>query len=281
MLIGAIVWLPLTVMVACYSAILWKLDRYEAQVLRREHPICVSYKTRVAKTLFAVVLTFVVLRVPFTAMVFVRHNLLRSQAGINQVDAGYSVLWYTSHYLIFLHAAVNPLIYGLTNDNFRRAYSQTPLCWCNRSGGGKATGTAAKRTRAAAAGRRSAPASLQKLATSAPAGAAPPTSIRPQLQPRSACETMSVHRQSRTVVGGGALMWSWLNSAALLRSTTGGASTTVVSTVLGSPSASKTSPQQAVAGVGVAEASAGGAVETVPGVDEMMGVYRIRGDNIV
>lgn len=31
---------------------------------------------------------------------------------------------------MFLNASVNPLIYGFNNDNFRRAYDQTPLCKC-------------------------------------------------------------------------------------------------------------------------------------------------------
>lgn len=113
-------------MVICYSAILWKLERYERQALRREHPFSVSYKRRVAKTLFLVVLTFVALRGPFTALIFIRNQLLNQEV-FNQVNGSFAILYYVSHYLIFLNAAVNPLIYGLTNDNFRRAYSQTPL----------------------------------------------------------------------------------------------------------------------------------------------------------
>ncbi|BFG05196.1 neuropeptide FF receptor 2 [Drosophila madeirensis] len=34
------------------------------------------------------------------------------------------LFWYLSQYLMFLNAAVNPLIYGFNNENFRRAYSQ-------------------------------------------------------------------------------------------------------------------------------------------------------------
>lgn len=138
-LIGAIVWLPLGCMIVCYAAILWKLDRYETRMmrLRREQQqsvVSVSYKRRAAKTLFAVVLTFVVLRLPFTVMVFARYDLQQQSAGMNQVDGSFSVLWYTSHYLIFLHAAINPFIYGLTNVNFRNAYGRTPVfrvwTWC-------------------------------------------------------------------------------------------------------------------------------------------------------
>lgn len=85
---------------------------------------------KVAKTLFVVVLTFVVLRVPFTALIIMRNAMLSSESVINQANGSFAILWYASHYLIFLNAAVNPLIYGLTNDNFRRAYHQTPILFC-------------------------------------------------------------------------------------------------------------------------------------------------------
>lgn len=133
-LISALVWFPLGVMVLCYSAIFWKLDRYEAKVLKREHPISVSYKTKVAKTLFIVLITFIILRLPFTTLVFVRNQMLKNSKK-DSVDQSFQVLWYTSHYLIFLNSAINPVIYGLTNDNFRRAFNQTTLLQCFCRGG--------------------------------------------------------------------------------------------------------------------------------------------------
>lgn len=123
-LISALVWFPLTVMIICYTLIFWKLDRYEREVLKREHPISVSYKKKVAKTLFIVLVIFIILRAPFTALIFMRNQMLRNSE-MNQVEGSFHSLWYAAHYLIFLNAAVNPLIYGLTNDNFRRAYYQT------------------------------------------------------------------------------------------------------------------------------------------------------------
>jgi 7 transmembrane receptor (rhodopsin family) len=129
-IISVLVWVPLCVMVLCYSSIFWKLDRYEKQVLKREHPISVSYKRKVAKSLFIIVITFVVLRLPFTAMVFIRNDWVLSTGGGTSLSGSFYILWYTSHYLMFFNAAINPVIYGMTNDNFRRAYHQTPgLGW--------------------------------------------------------------------------------------------------------------------------------------------------------
>jgi hypothetical protein len=42
------------------------------------------------------------------------------------VDA-YNTLWFISHYLIIVNAATDPIIYGLTNENFRRAFRATAL----------------------------------------------------------------------------------------------------------------------------------------------------------
>lgn len=125
-LISAIVWFPLGVMIICYSAIFLKLDRYEQKVLRRENPISVSYKTKVAKMMFTVLVVFVLLRVPFTTLIFIRNQMLK-ETKVNQVQGAFTTLWYCSHYLMFCNAAINPIIYGLTNDNFRKAYRQTPL----------------------------------------------------------------------------------------------------------------------------------------------------------
>lgn len=132
-LISAIVWFPLGIMVICYSAIFLKLDRYEAKVLRRENPISVSYKTKVAKMMFAVVIVFVIFRVPFTTLIFIRNEMLKDTK-VNQVQGAFSNLWYWSHYLMFCNAAINPIIYGLTNDNFRKAFRKTPFMKLCRKG---------------------------------------------------------------------------------------------------------------------------------------------------
>lgn len=42
--------------------------------------------------------------------------------GINQY---FYVFWYIAHYLIFFNCSLDPFIYGVTNDNFRRAFKQS------------------------------------------------------------------------------------------------------------------------------------------------------------
>ncbi|KAL7735778.1 hypothetical protein ACLKA6_017785 [Drosophila palustris] len=127
-LITVLVWLPLGIMLICYTAIFIKLDRYEKRVLSREHPLSVSYKRSVAKTLFIVVIVFVVLRLPFTILVVLRAKYYTTETTI---DSGMKLFWYISQYLMFVNAAVNPIIYGYNNENFRRAYNQ--ISWIKRN----------------------------------------------------------------------------------------------------------------------------------------------------
>ena len=117
-LIAFLVWVPLFIQLICYAAIFWKLDRYEARVRTRERLVSVNYKKKCAKTIFLVLVAFIVLRLPFTSLIFVRNKLLNNNV-MDQVEGAFQALWYAAHYLIFLNAAMTPIIYGYTNDNFR------------------------------------------------------------------------------------------------------------------------------------------------------------------
>lgn len=86
-----------------------------------------SYKRSVAKTLFIVVVVFAVLRLPFTILQVLREKYYAEETSIS---SGMQLFWYISQYLLFLNAAVNPLIYGFNNENFRRAYYQ--ISWVRR-----------------------------------------------------------------------------------------------------------------------------------------------------
>lgn len=103
-----------------------QLDRYEQKVLKRENSITISYKTKVARMLFIIVIIFILLHIPFSVLIFMRTKLLQNLV-MNQLEGGFYLLSCISHYCLYLNAAVNPIIYGLTNDNFRRAYHQTPI----------------------------------------------------------------------------------------------------------------------------------------------------------
>lgn len=135
-LVIALVWMPMTVLIFCYSMIFWKLDRYEKLRKKRDNPMQTSYKRKFAVTLFIVVVSFGVLRLPFTTVVFIHYNMSQ-KSEMNQITGSFKVLWYVSRYLLFLDSALTPVIYGITNENFRRAFRHTwfykMCCFCKYS----------------------------------------------------------------------------------------------------------------------------------------------------
>lgn len=148
-LISVLVWLPLCVMVITYTAILikvifllnwlylhlqllayFKLDRIEKTTVTKESSRVISYKKKVTITMFIVVIAFIILRTPFTVLVIIRGKNLNNPTMAAKIDGYFQILWYTSHYLIFVNCAVNPLIYGLNNENFKKAFKHTTFFPC-------------------------------------------------------------------------------------------------------------------------------------------------------
>ncbi|XP_078036114.1 neuropeptide FF receptor 2 [Augochlora pura] len=121
---GLSVWAPLAIMAICYSAILIKLDRYESQALRSKYPIVVKYKSKVAQVLALLVLVFIICRIPFTALIIRRAQLLNGTPKPGQADAVYT-LWYVSRYLVLVNTAINPVLYGCSSSPLRK---QLALC---------------------------------------------------------------------------------------------------------------------------------------------------------
>lgn len=75
--------------------------------------------------LFIVVVVFVLLHIPFAVQIFIRENLVKNQDTLTEIN--HRLLSNIANYSLYMNAAINPVIYGLTNDNFRRAYHQTPI----------------------------------------------------------------------------------------------------------------------------------------------------------
>ncbi|PBC27766.1 Neuropeptide FF receptor [Apis cerana cerana] len=116
---GLSVWAPLTIMAICYTAIFIKLDRYESQALKNKYPIVVKYKGKVTQILALIVVAFIICRVPFTALIIRRAQLLKETPKTGQAETIYP-LWYISRYLVLVNAAINPLLYGCSSSSLRK-----------------------------------------------------------------------------------------------------------------------------------------------------------------
>lgn len=133
-LLIALVWIPSAVLIVCYATIFWKLRKHEKKRRKRQqttsrNQLQRNYKQRFAVTSFIVVVSFVVLRIPFSTFVFIRYN--RYQNGeSSKISESLEILWYTARYLIFVDCALTPIIYGVLNENFRKAIRLTWIYNC-------------------------------------------------------------------------------------------------------------------------------------------------------
>ncbi|XP_037094275.1 neuropeptide FF receptor 2-like [Pollicipes pollicipes] len=105
--LGALlVWLPVAAILVSYA---WIFCRLEAAA-------------RVAVMLCTATAVYVVCWTPFAVVVIQRYRLPDTADAVTE---RLRALWYAAHYLMYASAALNPLVYGLTNYTFRRGFRET------------------------------------------------------------------------------------------------------------------------------------------------------------
>ncbi|GBP55645.1 Substance-K receptor [Eumeta japonica] len=130
-IICVLVWIPLGLMIVTYGAILWQLRRCAKELSARGGGNSVSRaKGRAFKVAAWVLLAAALCRIPFTVLSYWRNELVR-QAQINAVVGVFEIVWFGANFLMYFNCALNPLIYGFSNERFRRAMDRTPgISWC-------------------------------------------------------------------------------------------------------------------------------------------------------
>jgi hypothetical protein len=130
-IISLLVWLPLTIQLICYVSIFIKLTRYEKAMMRKLDHHQVNYKKKAVRMMFTMIVTFLICRLPFTALILYRDksqsNLAQSNHVQNLASGTYHNLWFISKFFMFVNSALNPLIYSVTNDKFQRGFKTTKL----------------------------------------------------------------------------------------------------------------------------------------------------------
>ncbi|KAJ3629604.1 hypothetical protein MTP99_013986 [Tenebrio molitor] len=130
-IISLLVWLPLTIQLICYVSIFIKLTRYEKAMMRKLDHHQVNYKKKAVRMMFTMIVTFLICRLPFTALILYRDksqsNLAQSNHVQNLASGTYHNLWFVSKFFMFVNSALNPLIYSVTNDKFQRGFKTTKL----------------------------------------------------------------------------------------------------------------------------------------------------------
>ncbi|KAI1291840.1 Neuropeptide FF receptor 2 [Halotydeus destructor] len=115
-LLCLLVYLPLVAITVAYTVILCRLSKYEARLGDRGNPVKVKYRREILRMLFIYVITCLICWLPLQFMVIQRkfgNTISHKTWLLNMV--------FFTHICAALNSAVNPIIYGIMNETFRRA----------------------------------------------------------------------------------------------------------------------------------------------------------------
>ncbi|CAG0890994.1 unnamed protein product, partial [Cyprideis torosa] len=118
MLLGLMVWIPVTLMIISYSIIFCKL-RHLIERQRNVHPIRARQKKQILKMLFIVLVIFCVSWLPFN--IFVLVDEFKAEASKNSILKRYKIYRYVALYMSFWSSAMNPFVYAFASENYKRA----------------------------------------------------------------------------------------------------------------------------------------------------------------
>lgn len=128
-------WLPLTIMLCSYTTILiyFRSSSFKSRT-NNEHPAITLMKRRVVTMMFSVVIAFTIFWLPFQLLKICNGLFLDedSQFKNDRARESYDILFTFSHYLMYTNVAVNPIIYALMHQTFRRALRVTFPCFFHR-----------------------------------------------------------------------------------------------------------------------------------------------------
>ncbi|KAK7493350.1 hypothetical protein BaRGS_00015476 [Batillaria attramentaria] len=115
-------WLPMAVMVAVYAVIIHRLRFSRVQPSAGRNKSLMSAvqrrsKRKVVKMLVAVLISFMVCTIPFQVT-----NLypLYSHDMNEKLPAWHKTVYFAAVFLMYTNSAINPILYGGLNENFRR-----------------------------------------------------------------------------------------------------------------------------------------------------------------
>ncbi|XP_037790442.1 substance-K receptor-like [Penaeus monodon] len=127
--IVALTWLPLAVMLACYTLIFINFNKYKNKVRGREHPAILRMKARTVRMMFVVVVVFVACWTPVQVVTLARNAFVQENGSLKEnLAETYDTLMSVCQYMMYINPSVNPIVYALMHHNFKRALRVTFTC---------------------------------------------------------------------------------------------------------------------------------------------------------
>ena len=119
-LLAVTCYIPVIFMVVFYSAVICKMDKFSRRLNDSGNPVKGIYRKRILQMIFVYLLVSLVCWAPMTLCVFYK-ALYHDKAEDRLLPNWFQNVKFTQHVLACVNAAINPLIYGVVNETFRKA----------------------------------------------------------------------------------------------------------------------------------------------------------------
>ncbi|XP_064457759.1 gastrin/cholecystokinin type B receptor-like [Ornithodoros turicata] len=109
---------PLVVIIVAYSMILFKMDKFEKMVANKEQPSKTQNRRKVVRMFFVYLINYFCCWLPFQVLLVYRYL----RGGHTELPPWFPDYSFAAHVMVFANSAINPIIYGVCNQNFKSAF---------------------------------------------------------------------------------------------------------------------------------------------------------------
>ncbi|XP_074600111.1 QRFP-like peptide receptor [Brevipalpus obovatus] len=118
LILAFLVYIPLFIMTIAYCSVICKMKKFEQKISTEENSVKIRHRRKVIMMLFIYLITSAICWTPLQVIVFNRFFALKSADSVKPWN-GEVKFW--AHVFASLNSAVNPIIYGIINESFRKA----------------------------------------------------------------------------------------------------------------------------------------------------------------
>ena len=120
-LVAFLCYIPVILMLGFYSIVLCKMKKFQTKLNDSGNPVKAVYRRRIIQMIFVYLLVSLICWAPLQVCVFYRSFFHEKFVRDRRQPEWFSTLKFVQHLFATVNAAINPLIYGVVNETFRKA----------------------------------------------------------------------------------------------------------------------------------------------------------------